>query len=109
VRLNRREDFTRVFADNLRASDERVTVLARANGLDHPRLGIAVSRKVLGSAVARNRFKRVAREQFRLMQYDLAALDIVVLARAGAVNANSAELRVSLQKSLTKVSARCRH
>ena len=84
-------------------------MLARANGLQHPRLGIAVSRKVLGSAVARNRFKRVVREHFRLMQHDLAALDIVVRARAGAVKASTAELRASLQRSLTKVSARCKH
>jgi ribonuclease P protein component len=109
VRLSRREDFARVFADNLRASDEHLTVLARVNELEHPRLGIAVSRKVVGSAVERNRFKRVVREQFRLMQHDMPALDVVVLARPGIVGTTPAALGESLRRLMGKVSARCRH
>jgi len=109
VRLRRRADFARVFADNLRASDERLTVLARVNDRAHPRLGIAVSRKVAGSAVERNRFKRVVREQFRLMQHDIPALDVVVLAKPGGVGVDSGALRESLKRLLNKVSTRCRH
>jgi ribonuclease P protein component len=42
-------------------------VVAKPNGLPFNRLGVTATKKV-GKAVARNRFKRVAREFFRLNQ-----------------------------------------
>jgi ribonuclease P protein component len=42
-------------------------VVVRPNGLSHNRLGLTVTKKV-GPSVVRNRFKRLAREFFRLNQ-----------------------------------------
>ncbi len=50
----------------------------RPNGLPHARLGMIVARRVARSAVARNYYRRLLRESFRLRQCDLGALDIVV-------------------------------
>jgi ribonuclease P protein component len=97
-----------VFNGNVRASDGRLTVLACTNQIGHARLGLAVPRKVLGSAVDRNRLKRVMREEFRLTRHDIPALDIVVLARPGSAGATSTELRRSVQELLQRVSARCK-
>lgn len=56
-----------------------VFVRSRAPGEDDWRLGMAVTKKV-GSAVVRNRIKRVLREFFRLHQALLpSALDLVVV------------------------------
>jgi ribonuclease P protein component len=55
------------------------------NNLGHSRLGIAATRKI-GSAVIRNRAKRLVRELFR--QSDVPrGLDIVVIPRSEMVDA----------------------
>jgi ribonuclease P protein component len=69
---------------------------ALPNQETHARLGLAIATKTFGSAVARNRIKRIARESFRLNQHDLPALDITVAARAAARTAGGVALRASL-------------
>jgi ribonuclease P protein component len=75
-------EFDRVFAARTSASDRWLVVYGIENDLGRPRLGLAVSRRV-GSAVARNRWKRVLREAFRLSQMQLPPLDIVCVPRTG--------------------------
>ncbi len=77
--------------------DAHLTVLARQNGLDHARLGLAISKRMIKTAVGRNRVKRQIRESFRHHQTQLAGLDIVVLSRNAAAQASNLELRNSLQ------------
>lgn len=79
VRLDR--DFTRAREARLRRELGFGTLLAAANGLAHPRLGISIPRRV-GTAVKRNRIKRLLRESFRLDQRKLpAGVDLIVQVR----------------------------
>lgn len=52
------------------------------NSQGHPRLGLAVPRRVIRLASGRNRLKRLMREQFRLNQGGLPSLDIVARVKA---------------------------
>jgi ribonuclease P protein component len=74
-------EFERVFAARNSAANPWLALHGVPNGAAHPRLGITVSRRV-GNAVARNRWKRLLRESFRLTQHQLPALDLVCTARA---------------------------
>lgn len=60
-----------------------MTVVVRPNGLERPRLGLAVARRVLSRAVDRHRLKRQVRESFRHDIERLSGLDIVVIANPG--------------------------
>ena len=80
-RLRAKADFAAVFDANARQSRGPLTVLALPNNLPHPRIGLILSRRV-GSATRRNRIKRLLRESFRLMQYDLPrGYDFAVIVR----------------------------
>jgi ribonuclease P protein component len=106
-RLRHKGEFDLVHASGVRAADAYFAVIARANSRPAPRLGLAVSVKTAGNAVERNRIRRVARETFRIAQYELPAIDVVVNARARARGADAAELRSSLTVLFRKVAARC--
>ncbi len=81
-----------------RFSDAYFTVSVLANHETHPRLGLSIATKSCGSAVARNLVKRLARESFRLNQYELPAVDVTIAARDAAKLATPSALRASLAK-----------
>ena len=82
-RLLKEAEFRRVLDVRARSGNGLFTVHAAANELDYSRLGISVG-KACGSAVVRNRLKRLLREAFRLNQGSIAAgYDYVVIVRAG--------------------------
>ena len=84
-----------------------MTVLATPNSLNGPRLGIVISRKAAGSAVARNRIKRQVRESFRHWQSKLGSLDIVVIGRAGIAMQPNRDLAQALEKIWKRLMDSC--
>jgi ribonuclease P protein component len=82
-------------------------VIARPNGLEHARLGLAVGVKAAGNAVQRNRIKRLVRESFRHRQTGLPAVDVVVNARPAAGKATNAEVAASVEALWIRIAQRC--
>jgi len=80
-RLGGRNTFKAVRDRGVRESRGPLTLWAVRNDLGHHRLGISIGRHV-GTAVKRNRIKRLLRESFRLMQHDIpGGYDIVIAVR----------------------------
>ena len=79
--LRRPAEFAAVYDAKARESRGPLMAYAKPNDLGHPRLGMSVNRKV-GTAVRRNRIRRLLRESFRLMQHDFPrGYDLVVVVR----------------------------
>ena len=77
LKLNR--DFRRLYYKGSSAVHPLIVTYASKNRLGYNRIGITVTKKI-GTAVMRNRVKRVLRECFRLHQALLPpALDLVIV------------------------------
>ncbi len=106
-RLRRKVDFEAAYARGKRSGSEYFTVIARGNPESGPRLGLAISTRIAGSSVQRNRLRRLIRESFRLSQHELPACDLVVSARPRVRGATARELRASLAAMWVKVKEQC--
>jgi ribonuclease P protein component len=107
LRLRSKLQFDAVYAGGRRIDDRFFALRVKPNGLDHPRVGLAVAVKTAGNAVERNRLRRLVRESFRLTRLDLPAVDIVVAAKFPAREAPAASLRASLATLWKRVASSC--
>ena len=81
LRITTTRQFQTVYDAGVSTNVGPLRVHGRPNALGHPRLGMAVSRRV-GNAVVRNRNKRLLREAFRLVQHELPGeYDLVISVR----------------------------
>ena len=82
-------------------------MLGIRNELGWHRLGLAVAKKHLPSAVQRNLLKRIARERFRRLPTSQPGLDIVLLSRPAAKLADRTQLAAAVDTQLERLLRRC--
>ena len=104
-RLTRSEDFKRVRRDGKTYAHPLVVLIAlnsENNDQPHVRIGIAAGKSV-GTAVTRNRTKRLLREALRSLLPNIASsLDLVLIARPGLVSATLEDTQRALQNLLQR-------
>ena len=105
-RLTSRRQFISVYEKGRRVSSSSFVLFGLPNDHGECRLGITVTRKI-GSAVRRNRIKRVLRDIFRRNRAELSPpLDVVVNARAPIVGAESSALEREFLKTFSRLARR---
>ena len=103
ARLSGARAFAHVFRRGRRFRSRYFAFVVRRNDAGTARLGFAISRRRVASAVARNRLKRVVRESFRHARSSLPDVDIVVMAETAAPGCDAETLRDSLDRSWDNV------
>jgi len=106
TRLLKAAEFDQVFDRSVRSSDQYFTVLARPNGLNYPRLGLAISKRRARLAVTRNLLKRITRESFRTSQQCFNADYIVMAGKRGGQGSNT-QLFQALEKHWVNLKKKC--
>lgn len=107
LRLRYKRDYARVFQDPCRSIDSIAVVLGKRNKQSVPRLGLAISKRWVPHAVARNRVKRLIRESFRIHQQQLRGLDVVIIGRTAIGNIETADFFRSLERHWKNIRSRC--
>lgn len=79
-RLARRDGFSRVLQQRAHTIDW-FAVYWEESKSSHARLGVTVSKRIIPTAVGRNRIKRMVRERFRNVAHQGLARDIVIRLR----------------------------
>ena len=94
--LKKNKDFQNVYSKGRSYANRMLVMYVLNNHTENNRLGISVSKKV-GNSVIRHRITRLIRESYRL-QEDMfnSGLDIVVIARATARNADYHQIESAL-------------
>jgi ribonuclease P protein component len=103
--LHQPAEFRDVKRRGRKFADAFFSLSVLANHETYPRLGLSIATRTFGTAVSRNRIKRLARESFRLNQHSLPPVDVTVSAREAARAATLEDLRASLDqhwKSITQ-------
>ncbi len=100
-RLLKKTDYDSVFLQAKKIVTSDFVLLFRENHLGYPRLGLALSKKMIAKAHDRNRLKRLIREYFR--QNSLPSVDMVFLARSGVAKQTNSSINARLSKSWEKL------
>lgn len=106
-RLLTAAEYRRVFnAPDQKAGQREILLLARRSDQPQHRLGLAIAKKHVPTAVKRNLIKRLAREHFRCLIQGYESLDVVVLTRPGARDAEHDIIREALGKQFARLGLR---
>ena len=107
LRLLTPTHFEYVFSNAIPSVSPQLTLLARFNTSELPRICSTLSKKRVKNANQRNRIKRIIRESFRTQRHSFPNIDIVVVGKSGVDKLSNKELDSLLSKLWKKLALRC--
>ena len=102
-RLIKKAEFNHVFENAKKIVFGNITILYRPNSVSFARLGFAISKKFVSTAVLRNKIRRILKESFRL-QTTLPAYDIVVLMNKNCDKQKIEQIQQTIERLWQKLS-----
>ncbi len=96
--------FREVFdAPERKLHQSHLMAFVRSNTCDKPRIGMAITKRKVPTAVARNLIKRQIRESFRIQNFNLEDKDIVFIVKKSIKDINSKELKNQINNIFKKI------
>ncbi|MBE0442202.1 MAG: ribonuclease P protein component [Psychrobacter sp.] len=97
-------DFRVVFdAPERKLHQSHLMAFVRSNTRNKPRVGMAITKRKVPTAVARNLIKRQIREQFRLKNIKMEDKDIVFIVKKSIEGLNKKELKNEINNIFKKI------
>ncbi|MGP9704671.1 ribonuclease P protein component [Psychrobacter sp. AOP31-E1-50] len=97
-------DFRVVFdAPERKLHQSHLVAFVRSNTRNKPRVGMAITKRKVPTAVARNLIKRQIREQFRLKNIKMEDKDIVFIVKKSIEGLNKKELKNEINNIFKKI------
>ena len=106
AKMLKTDDFSSVFNLRKRIASQHLVVRYKPNEHNRPRLGLIVGKKTAKLAVWRNYMKRVLRELFRLNQYRLPMLDLVIQVQKPFEKTEFMQIKQEFEQLMHKIEAR---
>jgi ribonuclease P protein component len=101
-RLTRSEDFKRVRRSGKSYAHPLVVLIVEKSDQPKTRIGVTAG-KTVGTAVTRNRTKRILREAMRPLLPNIASnLDLILIARVGLATATLTDVRQAIDNLLQR-------
>ncbi|MGO2339376.1 MAG: ribonuclease P protein component [Psychrobacter sp.] len=97
-------DFREVFdAPERKLHQSHLMAFVRSNMRNKPRVGMAITKRKVPTAVARNLIKRQIREQFRLKNIKMEDKDIVFIVKKSIKGLDKKELKNQINNIFKKI------
>ncbi len=96
--------FREVFdAPERKLHQSHLMAFVRSNTLDQPRVGMAITKRKVPTAVSRNLVKRLIRENFRTQAFKLENKDIVFIVKTSVKGISNKDLKKEINNIFKKI------
>ena len=106
AKIIKTDDFSSVFNFRKRFSSQYLAMHYQPNTLQYVRLGLVIGKKVAKLSVSRNYMRRVLREFFRLNQYDICHVDLIIRVQKEFGKVNFIQIKQEFNSLIYKINQR---